>query len=782
MQALLVLFLLVLSLPAMSSGSAGCPSPMPADWLAGKNPLAMPIRPAHCETVNQTPPDFSWPDSGSAGGYAVELTGPVHAKKKTGRNWINWGEALPPGEYQWRVIEQGVQGKVGRSGVWRRFAISADAMPFVVPDDAALIKIARQRERPRSFYSGDARAAWIEAIVRQRRVAWSKMLEELSNPLKEEAMALELVKPSRDKGTREYALQLANAKQVGARVGTRLLNADLAWMGTRNPVYLSEAKRLLNLVSSWDPRGPTGVAHHQVAGQLTWILALSYDWLYPELNEVEQRRTLDAIAVRMDDLLAEFKVVEQRRLEKTPYNSHGWVALGEMAAASALLVGDDPRAAAWFKATVPAFIQSVSPWGWHAGGMGNGTAYGTWDLMALMPPMDILREVLGVNVYQKAAIRNLGRFNAYFMPPGGGGGLFGDGTEIAANALTEDYLRAFALRVPDSFARWTSTGRNSKRPSAFIQLFAPPNEWSGEVKLPAGAPMGMLAESTGWFAMHSDLQSLQRVSVYFRSSPYGSYNHSHASQNGFVVDVGGKRVLKESGYYDFHGSPHQSGWYQRTVAHNAMTFDGGQGQKNGDRGASGHVTFHSTNEAADAVTGDATRAYDGQVSKALRTLVFERPATLIVFDQLESPIPRSWEWNIHADETFRDMGNGLVAFPTPQGEGCLEVISSSIPVEFSQHNVFDVMPQTKSGGLENFPPQWHGVFKTKKKSAAFVMATAIHMDCAGRLPIEIKPGKNAFDLSSGGMTWRIDADGRVLHTGAPAHDELPSTAVTAYEQ
>jgi hypothetical protein len=282
--------------------------------------------------------------------------------------------------------------------------------------------------------------------------------------------------------------------------------------------------------------------------------------------------------------------------------------------------------------------------------------------------------------------------------------------------------------------------------------------------------------------MHSDLQSLQRVSVYFRSSPYGSYNHSHASQNGFVVDVGSKRVLKETGYYDFHGSPHQSGWYQRTVAHNAMTFDGGQGQKNGDRGASGHVAFHSTNEAADAVTGDATRAYDGQVSKALRTLVFDRPATLIVFDQLESPIPRGWEWNIHADETFRDMGNGLVAFSTPQGEGCLEVISSSIPVEFSQHNVFDVMPQAKNGGLANFPPQWHGVFKTKNKSAAFVMATAIHMDCAGRLPMEIKPSKNAFELSAGGMTWRIDAEGSVLHTGAPAHDELPSTAVTTYEQ
>ncbi len=43
----------------------------------------------------------------------------------------------------------------------------------------------------------------------------------------------------------------------------------------------------------------------------------------------------------------------------------------------------------------------------------------------------------------------------------------------------------------------------------------------------------------------------------------------------------------------------------------------------------------------------ATAAYGGQLTEAKRTLIFFKPSTLVVVDQLASTTPRQWEWNIH---------------------------------------------------------------------------------------------------------------------------------------
>ena len=61
--------------------------------------------------------------------------------------------------------------------------------------------------------------------------------------------------------------------------------------------------------------------------------------------------------------------------------------------------------------------------------------------------------------------------------------------------------------------------------------------------------------SIGWAAMHSDLGSPGRTSVFFKSSPYGSFNHSHGDQNGFLLSVAGQPLMIKAGWYDWYGSP-----------------------------------------------------------------------------------------------------------------------------------------------------------------------------------------------------------------------------------
>src|SRR5256885_3019262 len=100
-------FLLAAGLPF--SGHAQTCVPVSRDLLAPAHPGAPMIRPRECSTVDQTPPDFSWPYVGT-GPYTVNLTFPdSHTEQVTATyNWLNWNAALPAGNYTWTVTRAGL--------------------------------------------------------------------------------------------------------------------------------------------------------------------------------------------------------------------------------------------------------------------------------------------------------------------------------------------------------------------------------------------------------------------------------------------------------------------------------------------------------------------------------------------------------------------------------------------------------------------------------------------------------------------------------------------------
>jgi len=73
------------------------------DWTASIPPSSSSVRvwPADCATVVQSPPDFSWPDLSPDAQYSVTLTYPDGRVRSLEalRNWINWDEVLPAGDY-----------------------------------------------------------------------------------------------------------------------------------------------------------------------------------------------------------------------------------------------------------------------------------------------------------------------------------------------------------------------------------------------------------------------------------------------------------------------------------------------------------------------------------------------------------------------------------------------------------------------------------------------------------------------------------------------------------
>jgi hypothetical protein len=701
------------------------------------------VRPADCATVEQTPPDLSWPDLSSDAQYQVTLTYPDGRTRSNtvAHNWINWDEVLPAGSYTWRVLATNANGiQQGRS---RRFTVDAAAVPFVVPDWTVLFARATAKVHPRAF--PDATTA--QTMITQRQTELARMIYDVDSWLAAPVPAA----PSS-----WITLMTAGECQ-------RTLNAALAWLVTSKEQYFVDAlRRALNL-ASWDPRGSTAYANVDEASRLiAWTLTLAYDWLYPRLDANQKNRLLAAILARGGDMYNDI-IGSRARVAIHPYDSHGNVTLTYLAAMSAVLAGDVPNAQSWLRDALPLAIHWTSPWGGEDGGFGNGTAYAQWVTGGNLMAWYVLPWTVGVDIAQKAWARNYSRFIAYFLPPGMSFGAFGDGAEDLSAENGARIGKAYTLFAPTPLGRWYASQLSGEDPRRFELLLAPPADFS-PAPYPAATPNAALFPSIGWAAMHSDLSDAARVSLYFKSSFFGSFSHSHADQNSFVINAGGQPLAIDSGYYDDYKTPHWWQWYKQTRAHNAVTFDGGKGQvvfeENGMLG-SGAISRFEHHSAYDIVTGDATQAYGGALSEAKRSMVYLRPNLILVYDRLASDTPRQWEWNIHALNPMKVVSDRQISIENNGQRLCVNMLAGPT-MRFTQTDLFTTDP---SG---NFPRQWHGNFYSVERLRSTEFVTLLNVGCT---PITARASK------ADGV-WTVPVSGKIVSVAANGRSTVGSSSDT----
>jgi hypothetical protein len=396
----------------------------------------------------------------------------------------------------------------------------------------------------------------------------------------------------------------------------------------------------------------------------------------------------------------------------------------------------------------------TSPWGGADGGFGNGSAQAQWDTGSNLIAWSILRNAAGIDIAKKEWVRNYARYIAYMLPPGTPAGLFGDGLEQPLKEIWARIGKAYTALAPSPLGLWYA-GQLGGEDATRMELMLAPRLEAKRAPFPEGTPNGAVFPSIGWVAMHSDLADQQRTSIYFKSSPYGSYNHSHADQNSFVVNDKGKRLAIASGYYDNFRTPHWSDWYKQTRATNAITFDGGKGEGSDGRQFTGEVTRFETTPAYDYAVGHAEKAYDGALTRARRTLVYLRPNLLVVYDALASSAPRTWEWNLHALKRMDPASARSVHVANGDAQMCVEMLASP-GVAFNQTDRFSVAPQ-KSSMNASEPNQWHGTFATTAKSedAEFVALLRIGSDCGAK-------GADAASAARIAGGWEVKAGGRTI--------------------
>lgn len=695
-----------LSVAASPATSCGAQS----DFLHRSDPLLTPVQPGDCSTISQAPPEFTWPPLAGDRAYTVSLRFPDghEETRSASANWLIWDKATPPGDYTWRV-----KASSGESSEPRRFTLGADAATFSPPSAEAALQRAKATAHPRSWASDTASP--IRALKTERAKGFATLLQEVDGKLDRP------VQPEPVSGSiaANYDDTIAEQK--------RTLNAALAYAGTNDARYGREAARRLMAQAAWSTSGPISFANNDMASRnVAWTLALGYDWLHDFLDASQKARILDAIRIRTADMYQRY--VSSGEISKFPYDSHGNLTLTITAAIGLLVAGDLKQADDWVRGSLRLAIVLTSPWGGNDGGFANGTTQAVWDDGSNLLAWYVFRNAAGVEMEKKEWVRNHSRYLAYFVPPGTPAGLFGDGQEQKLDELWARTGKALARFAPSPIGRWYAAQMRGEDDSR-LELLLAPRAQGDSAPFPAGTPDSAYFPSIGWVAMHSDLADRARASVYFKSSPYGSYNHSHADQNSFVVNHRGKRLAIASGYYDGYGTSHWKAWYKQTRSSNAITYDGGQGQGFNEKKFSGAITRFESGAGFDYAIADATAAYGGALAKARRTLVYLRPDVVLVHDVLASATPRTWEWNIHALNRMEKVSDTRVSLANGDALMCVEMLGGA-PVAFEQNDRFTA-PPGKSGMTPETPNEWHGAFTTTGKSTAaeFVAVMTLGAPC-----------------------------------------------------
>ncbi|MFP3903973.1 MAG: heparinase II/III family protein, partial [Armatimonadota bacterium] len=121
-------------------------------------------------------------------------------------------------------------------------------------------------------------------------------------------------------------------------------------------------------------------------------------------------------------------------------------------------------------------------------------------------------------------------------------------------------------------------------------------------------------------------------------------------------------LLARSGTREIHGSDHHRGWTWHTHSCNAITVNGKSQIPHTPVAKARIVEFVAT-ENYDYVVGDASDAYAASlVTEARRHILFVKPHLVLIFDELTTPEPATFQYYLHSPLSFEPDGHNTRQF------------------------------------------------------------------------------------------------------------------------
>ncbi|TYP71059.1 DUF4962 domain-containing protein [Paenibacillus methanolicus] len=731
-MALVLTFILFLGsiqiLPSRLPSAQAADSDWPAAVRTGVN---VQFKPEDALVTTQNPPDFGWPYIPGADQYALEVSRKadmsevVHQQQALTSNLYNFPDAFETGTWYWHVRYH----KPGTGwSAWstvRKFRIAEEAVPFPVPAINTLIGNVTP-QHPRILTRPEELAEFRALAQTSGKTVFDAKMNAY-NQSKNAPLLTEPTFPYPDdynKNSPEYVEAIRALKRYVDPAISRMLDAAFVYLITGDPEIGDDAKEQLLHLASWDPDGATKYSiNDQVDRAISYRSAYVYDWIYDRLSQEEKEQVQEMIVYRTERMSHDLLI--DQPIRQYPYDSHGWTNFGFVGVIATALLHDVPEAADWYRQVVPAYINLLPPWGGEDGSWSQGTGYWQWSSSANKEFMDILLTSSGFNLYDKAFSRNEGLYPLYAFPHNSRKGVFGDDNHYVPGSTSVSILNRLAQVYGDPRMKWGAQAIGAVPGAGLSDYY-----WDASpitARPPVDLPKAKWFPTTGLVAMHSELYDPDRVSFYFRSSPYGSYNHNHADQNGFIIQAFGESLAVEAGFYDYYHSEHHKDYTRQTLATNAITIDGGKGQPINSIDADGRILGFVTSPDFDATSGDASAAYNGALNKALRHVIYLRPDMFVVIDDLATTIPggSNFEWRLHAEDQMELDEDGAGA-TIHKGEAALKIrfytpgqMESTIDTKFIGINGKEVKPTGSFASEE----QVHAAFVTPKTGAVKMVST-----------------------------------------------------------
>ncbi len=643
------------------------------DKLTSNNKNYYVDKPIHKYISEQNPPAFNWENVTENCGYDLivakdkELKNVAYYASGIFRNVYSFPCEFTPGTYWWSVRFYGNEG-VSQWKEAKRFTVRSDAYSHPVPDASFVVDKLAQSGHPRIMFT-DNDMEWLRSLKEDKsKEIFDGIISEADAAVKSPAVG--------DPG---------NYSSVSSRVTkacNQMYRCALAYLITQDVTYANTAKKLLLNITTWkgNPDGATSYkANDQSYNTIVINSTIAYDWIYNILSETEKAQVEAMLTERVIYMENPPEGLKDSpyMIEYNPHVSHGWGHMKVCITAGLALADKSPELKAIAEKYLPYFIGlNGYPFGYEDGSYANGYAYWTY-----YRPHRHLTHTLRthgiVDMFNAAVHKNEWKFVFYstfdYTSMEFGDESYGNGADSGAAYI----LKRTLTWNPNPYGKW--------KYDKGIAINAQTNESNGyydafgtdiEPKEPSDIPQSAHFRDSGYVMMHSDIMDNDRISLYFRASEYGSCSHNHPDQNSFHIHAFGERLAIDSGYYDYFHSPFDLAYTRKTYAHNAITYDGGNGQPYNNSKANGTVTNFITSESFDLTSGDAEDAYDyytnasgysiydNKLDRANRQIIYLRPDVFVIIDDLKAKDTdkHSFEWWLNAQYNinFKPDSKGAV--------------------------------------------------------------------------------------------------------------------------
>ncbi len=635
------------------------------------HPHVDPRQPRDRSRPGTNPPVFVWkPPAGGEPSRLTVASDPAFAEVRLDRPGLNDPMLLPekafaPGRYFWK---------------WCAGRDESEVFQFEIAPEAVVLEVPPAREwlsrlpagHPRIFISPKQVPALRESRFLRRSALWQQLRASAEAILGEDHHIEEPpFLPDRRQGYRAWFEPWRRIMNESRRFVRGAQTLALAYLASGESRYAQAACRRLESISRWDPAGSSHVAHNDEAHMsVIWDGPQACDWVWEEFTDAQRRLVIEQFRRRGQ---INFEHMHDRGMYGVArFDSHAGREIVFLAQIALVFHEHIGEAAEWLSWLRPVLCGVWPIWAGDDGGWAEGPSYATAYVGIMTVFATALKRGAGIDLYRRPFWANHARWWQYCLPAYAEWAGFGDcGIRPplrAAAEVVETIDREAGLHV---LAEYVAACRRADPPAANAPQAVPPQQYLAgldEAALPPQAAEGnrgkhnpaapsrlcRIFPHAGWAAIRTSLDDpAGDVAFLFRSSPLGAVSHSHASNNDFILHVGGKVLAMPSGYYDGYGSAHHVNWVWQSKSHNCVTLsDAGQLVRSHD--SLGAIEGFFEDDALIYFRGRADASYD-RAQRCRRHVAFLKQAVcFVLIDEFvaREGVASALQWNIHSFARF----------------------------------------------------------------------------------------------------------------------------------